>query len=241
MLTYQIAQCCKTLKLGSSLARNSETVETDDRQQYLLELLRMEIAGREKAKTERLIQKAGFPARKELKDFVYDEVKVPSGLTPAVLESGDFIANKENLILYGNVGTGKTHLAAALGLEACRKGRKVGFYRTAALVNRLTEAREAGVLSKKLAEIHKLDLIILDEWGYVPMDRTAAQLLFEVVSDSYERRSVILTTNLEFSRWVSLFYDEQMTAAMIDRLVHHSYILLFDGSSNRVRNSTARG
>ena len=97
------------------------------------------------------------------------------------------------------------------------------------------------MLSKKLAEIHKLDLIILDEWGYVPMDRTAAQLLFEVVSDSYERRSVILTTNLEFSRWVSLFYDEQMTAAMIDRLVHHSYILLFDGSSNRVRNSTARG
>lgn len=241
MYTAEIARCCRTLKLGRSLANNSENIACEDKQQYLLELLEMEVASREKAKTERLMKRAGFSARKTLTDFVYDEVKLPSGLTPETLAAGDFVENNENLILYGNVGTGKTHLATALGMEACKRGKKVGFFRTSCLVNRLSEAKEAGTLCKKLNEIHKLDLLILDEWGYVPMDRTAAQLLFEVISDSYERRSVILTTNLEFSRWVTLFYDEQMTAAMIDRLVHHSYILLFDGSSNRVKNAMSHG
>jgi DNA replication protein DnaC len=124
-----------------------------------------------------------------------------------------------------------------MGMEACRRGMKVGFYRTANLVNRLSDAKKAGELTKLLNTIRKQDLLILDEWGYVPLDREAAQLLFQVISDSYERRSVVLTTNLEFSRWVSIFYDEQMTAAIIDRLIHHSYLLIFDGSSNRVRNS----
>ena len=115
-----------------------------------------------------------------------------------------------------------------------------GFYRTANLVNRLSEAKKTGRLGKLMTSLSKLDLLICDEWGYVPLDREAAQLLFQIISDSYERRSVIITTNLEFSRWVGIFYDEQMTAAIIDRLVHHSYLLLFDGPSNRVRDSLMR-
>lgn len=134
MLTYQIAQCCKTLQTWQQSGpqqRNSR-----DRRQTAISPRTAQDGniGKRKGKNRTAHPESRLPARKELKDFVYDEVKVPSGLTPAVLESGDFIANKENLILYGNVGTGKTHLAAALGLEACRKGRKVGFYRTAALV-----------------------------------------------------------------------------------------------------------
>ncbi|MGB4570770.1 MAG: ATP-binding protein, partial [Tepidanaerobacteraceae bacterium] len=110
----------------------------------------------------------------------------------------------------------------------------------AALVNRLVEARKGGELSGLLKQLSKPDLLICDEWGYVPLDREGAQLLFQVISDCYERRSVVITTNLEFSRWASIFYDEQMTAAMIDRLIHHSYLLIFDGQSYRMRQSLMR-
>jgi len=138
------------------------------------------------------------------------------------------------------VGTGKTHLATAIGVEACRKGYNVKFFRTAALVNRLVEARKGGELSGLLKQLTKADLLICDEWGYVPVDREGAQLLFQVISDCYEQRSIIITTNLEFSRWMSVFYDEQMTAAIIDRLIHHCYLLIFDGQSYRMKQSLMR-
>jgi DNA replication protein DnaC len=240
MLKNEIAACCKRLRLSRNLVDNSEMVHGESFQEYLLELLKLEIRHRESSKRERLVKNANFYSYKTFEDFRFDEVKLPSGLTPEDLKQCAFIDEKRNLILYGNVGTGKTHLAIALGIEACRKGLKVGFYRTANLVNQLSDAKKSGELSKLLASIRKLDLLICDEWGYVPLDRDAAQLLFQVISDSYERRSVILTTNLEFSRWVGIFYDEQMTAAIIDRLVHHSYLLLFDGPSNRVRDSLMR-
>lgn len=236
----EIASCCKRLKLSRNLAANSAAITSEDPQEYLLELLREEVDYREKIKTERLIKTAGFYTRKQFDGFSFDEVKLPKDVTPEYLREGRFIQETKNLILYGNVGTGKTHLAEAIGMEACKRGQKVGFYRTALLVNQLADARKAGTYTKTLTALRKLDLLICDEWGYVPMDRTAAQLLFQVISDSYEKRSVIITTNLEFSRWVGIFYDEQMTAAMIDRLVHHSYILLFDGQSNRVRDSLMR-
>ena len=240
MLNAEIAVCCKKLRLSRNLADNSETVEAASFQEYLLELLKLEITHREQSRKDRLIKSANFYSLKSFGDFRFDEVKLPSGVTPEYLKQGTFIDEVKNLILYGNVGTGKTHLAIALGIEACRRGLKVGFYRTASLVNQLADARKNKNLSKILASIRKLDLLICDEWGYVPLDRDAAQLLFQVVSESYEKRSVILTTNLEFSRWIGIFYDEQMTAAIIDRLVHHSYLLLFDGPSNRVRDSLMR-
>jgi DNA replication protein DnaC len=113
----------------------------------------------------------------------------------------------------------------------------VRFFRTAALVNRLSEAQKKSELNAFMKTLMKADLIICDEWGYVPLDRDGSKLLFQVISECYEQRSVIITTNLEFSKWVHIFYDEQMTSAMIDRLVHHSHLLLFEGQSFRIRNS----
>lgn len=139
--------------------------------------------------------------------------------------------------MYGNVGTGKTFLSTALGVEACKKGVETKFFRTAALVNKLSEAKKSGTLSAFLKKITKAELIICDEWGYVPLDRTGAQLLFEVISECYERRTLIINTNIEFSRWVNVFYDEQMTGAILDRVLHHCHLLLFPGPSNRMRES----
>ena len=115
------------------------------------------------------------------------------------------------MIFYGNVGTGKTHLATAIGVKACSKGKVVRFFRTAALVNQLSNAQKKGELGQLLERLSKVDLLICDEWGYVPLDRDGSKLLFQVVSECYEQRSVIITTNLEFSKWVNIFY-EQMTA-----------------------------
>lgn len=140
--------------------------------------------------------------------------------------------------MYGRTGTGKTMLSTALGVTACQKGIPVKFYRTAALVNQLSEAKKAGTLSMLLKKLHKASVVILDEFGYVPYDRTGAQLLFDFLSEIHEQKSVILNTNLEFSRWVNILYDEQMTAALVGRLMHHCYLLLFPGENNRLRESS---
>lgn len=134
------------------------------------------------------------------------------------------------------MGTGKSYLAIAAGVAACNNEKTVRFFRTAALINKLSEAQKKGELGKFLKKLYKADLIICDEWGYVPLDKDGSKLLFQIISDCYEQKSVVITTNLEFSRWVNIFYDEQMTAAMIDRLVHHSYLLLFEGKSYRIRD-----
>jgi len=235
----RIAQCCKRLRLRK-LTDNLALVDESDPEQYVLRLLEMEVAHRDRVRVDRAIKTAGFYALKSLEDFRFDEVTLPAALTPEALASLQFIEDRENLILYGNVGTGKTHLATALGIEACKAGRRVAFYRTAALVNTLIRLNEGGELDAFLKRIEKLDLLICDEWGYVPVDRDGAQLLFQVVSACYEKRSLILTTNLEFSKWATIFVDETMTTAIIDRLVHHSHLLIFDGESHRVKHSLMR-
>lgn len=240
MLTKEIAACCKALKLSRNLVDNCSVVQADTHEEFLYQLLQLELEYRNAKRKERLLKNAGFYSIKTFKDFIFDEIRMPQGLTPEDLKECRFLEDKLNLIFYGNVGTGKTHLATAIGVEACKKGYNVKFFRTAALVNQLSEMRKEGGLSQFLKKINKVDLLICDEWGYVPLEREGAQLLFQVISDCYERRSVIVTTNLEFSRWVGIFYDEQMTAAMIDRLVHHSHLLIFDGQSYRMRNSLMR-
>ena len=169
--------------------------------------------------------------------YSFDEIRLPAELSVNELKEAAFIGEKKNLILYGNVGTGKTHLATAIGIEACNRGKAVRFFRTAALVNQLSDDQKKGEINRFLKQLSKVDLLICDEWGYVPLDRDGSKLLFQVISDCYEQRRVIITTNLEFSKWGNIFYDEQMTAAMIDRLVHHSYLLLFDGQIYRIKNS----
>ena len=128
--------------------------------------------------TKGCLKRAGFYAIKTFVDYSCDEIKLPSNLTPQELKDCKFVEEKKNLIFYGNIGTGKTHLATAIGVEACKKGLSVKFYRTAALVNRLREARKEGEISRILKALSKLDLLICDEWGYIPLDREGAQLLF---------------------------------------------------------------
>jgi len=233
----QIAYCCKKLRLGRKIVDVFEEVEADNNQEYLMKILQIALDTRETSRKNRLVKQAGFYAMKTFEDFSFEEIRLPQDLSPEELKKASFVDEKKNLILYGNVGTGKTHLAQAIGLEACKQNKVVRFFRTAALVNRLSEAQKKSELNVFMKTLMKADLVICDEWGYVPLDRDGSKLLFQVISECYEQRSVIITTNLEFSKWVHIFYDEQMTAAMIDRLVHHSHLLLFEGQSFRIRNS----
>lgn len=238
MLKNEIAACCRALKLGHNIVDMFESVTADTHQEYLLKLLRSEVEHRTLARQRMLLNKAGFYSIKPFNGFRFDEVTLPSGITPEYLRNCSFIDTKTNLVMYGNVGTGKTYLSIALGVEACKKGIPTVFYRTAALVNKLSEAKKSGTLSALMKQITKAELIICDEWGYVPLDRTGAQLLFEVISECYERKTLIINTNIEFSRWVNVFYDDQMTGAILDRILHHCHLLLFPGPSNRMRESS---
>jgi DNA replication protein DnaC len=238
MLEQEIINCCKKLKLSRNLADASQTTQGESHQEYLYKLLSAELRNREQMRTAKLVNSAGFYSIKTFSDFRFDEITLPADLTPESLKSLEFISEKKNIIMYGRTGTGKTMLSTALGVSACQKGIPVQFYRTAALVNRLSEAKKAGILGVLLKKLNKASVIILDEWGYVPYDRTGAQLLFDYLSEIHEQKSIILNTNLEFSRWVNVLYDEQMTAALVGRLMHHCYLLLFPGENNRLRESS---
>lgn len=238
MLTTEIAACCKRLRLSKNIVENAKQIEAETHQEYLLKLLQSEILHREEARKDKLLKNAGFYTIKAFESFIFDEVTLPAAVTVEYLRNCEFLETKTNLVMYGNVGTGKTHLSTAIGVEACRRGMEVRFFRTAGLVNRLSEFKKNGQLSSFIKKIVKADLIICDEWGYVPLDRTGAQLLFEVISECYEQKSIIINTNIEFSRWVNVFYDEQMTGAILDRLLHHCHLLLFSGASHRMKESS---
>jgi DNA replication protein DnaC len=240
MMLAEIADCCKELKLSRNIVEMADKIEASSHQDFLLKLLQSELRHREQARKQKLLNNANFYCLKDFDSFKFDEVTLPASITSEYLKNCDFIESKTNIVMYGNVGTGKTYLSIALGIEACKKGVETRFYRTAALVNKLSECRKNGTLSSLMKQINKAKLIILDEWGYVPLDRVGAQLLFEIVSECYEQKSVIINTNIEFSRWVNVFYDEQMTSAIIDRLLHHCHLILFQGPSNRMRESSIK-
>ena len=233
----RIAVACRRLALSPQVVTACETTATPTQEAFLLQVLEAEVAHRDTLRRTRLVSRAGFPVPKSLTDYDRHRVTLPSTLTWGDLESGAYEAAHRNVVLYGPVGTGKTHLAIALGLQACERGRAVHFYTVTDLVLRLSDARRTGTLDRLLQEIHRTDLLILDEWGYVPVDKDGSQLLFRIVADSYETRSLILTTNLEFSKWGGIFTDDQMAAAMIDRLAHHGYLLLFQGESYRMAHA----
>lgn len=238
MLEDKIIDCCKKLKLSRNLADMAQTTEGESHQEYLYKLLSAELKNREQGRVAKLINSAGFYSIKTFEGFRFDEITIPSDLTLESLKALNFIREKKNIIMYGRTGTGKTMLSIALGVAACQKGIPVKFYRTAALVNQLSEAKKAGILGMLLKKLDKASVIILDEWGYVPYDRTGAQLLFDYLSQIHEQKPIILNTNLEFSRWVNVLYDEQMTAALVGRLMHHCHLLLFPGENNRLRESS---
>jgi len=236
----EVAACCKELRLSQNIVDMAEKIEAETHIDFLVQLFRSELEHREKKRIDKLLKNAGFYTLKDFSGFRFDDVTLPSSVTPEYLKNCAFLETKSNIVMYGNVGTGKTYLSIALGVEACKKGIETRFFRTAGLVNRLSEEKKKGTLSKFMKQILKADLLILDEWGYVPLDRTGAQLLFEIISECYERKSLIINTNIEFSRWVNVFYDEQMTSAIVDRVLHHCHLLLFDGPSNRIKESGLR-
>jgi DNA replication protein DnaC len=240
MLTAEISACCKQLKLSRNIVEMAEKVQAESHQEYLLKLLQSELEHRESQRKDKFLKNAGFYSIKTLDGFRFDEVTLPAAVSTDYLRNCEFIKTKTNLVMYGNVGTGKTYLSMALGIEACKKGIETRFFRTAALVNRLSEAKKSGTLSAFMKKLASSELLICDEWGYVPLDRTGAQLLFEVISECYERKTLIINTNIEFSRWVNVFYDEQMTGAILDRVLHHCHLLLFPGQSQRIRESELR-
>lgn len=232
-----IEDMMKKLKLGH-LAREWQSVEFQDEKQYLCELLQLELNQREVNAINRSTKSSGFQVLKTLDEFQWHtQIQLPNQCTSQELESLDFIQKRENLVLLGSVGTGKTHLATALGLEACQKRYSVRFFTVATLSNLLLEKQEKGTLSTFLRKLKQIDLLILDELGFVPLHQKSAQLLFQVISDCYERKSVILTSNLEFSQWNTVFGDNKLTTALIDRVVHHSHILVFSGESYRLSQS----
>jgi len=232
-----ISLYCRELKLGQGFVENIYKTEAATHEEFLLKLLENEMIKRKAMRKTKCIKSAKFDLIKTFEGYEFREVQIPRSISREEIVNAEFIERKENLLLYGQVGTGKTHLATAIGVAACNQLKSVRFYRTAALVNELIEAKKNGNLNKFLKQLCTLDLLICDEWGYIPLDREGAQLLFQVIADCYEKRSVIITTNLEFGKWNTVFYDERLTSAIIDRLIHHSHILMFAGASYRLKNT----
>lgn len=235
----ELAELCKELRIGN-LEELLPEVNFEEPEQYITDLLALAVEQRKNRRVKRLINQANFPLIKTLDNYDFTPVDFPDSLDREKLLSLNFLQDKENVLMLGSVGTGKTHLATALGLKACSLGHKVKFYRAIDLTNELLEKHEEGKAGKLIKAIAKVDLLILDELGYIPFSQKAAELLFSVISNCYEKQSMIVTTNLEFGRWNEIFGDDRLTAALVDRVIHHAHILAFTGKSYRFKQAMER-
>ena len=207
---------------------------------YLQRLAERELIDRERRAAERRIKAAKFPVIKTLDTFAFDAQPSINEKLVRELSNGGYIDSRENVILVGNSGTGKTHLACALAFSACTQGKKVRFFTVTDLVTQLTEAREERQLKRMLNQLQRHDLIVLDELGYVPFSQHGAELLFDVISRCYERVSLIVSTNLPFEQWTEVCGSERLTGAILDRLTHRVHILEANGESYRLKESQRR-
>ena len=223
----------KELKLPSFLREYGKmaaqcTAEGVDYPEYLLRLAELELIDRHQRMVERRIRAARFPAVKSLDTFDFPSIPSVNKVLVMELARCEYIERRENVIAVGNSGTGETHVALGLGLAACQQGMSVGFTTAAAVVHEMMEARD---------ERRLLNLLIIDELGFVPLSRTGAELLFEVFSQRYEQGSILVTTNLPFDEWTEVFGSERLTGALLDRLTHHVHILEMNGESYRLKRS----
>jgi len=235
-----VEQTMRTLKLGG-MAKEWRRVIYQDSEQYMRDLLEIEVREREANRMTRMVKQAGFRVIKTLDNFIWKQtIEVPDTITREEIEAAAFVNNKENLVLMGAVGTGKTHLATAVALNLCRQGRHVRFYTATGLANILQEKQQKGALTSFMESLRKVELLVLDEIGFITLHKEAGELLYQVVSECYEQKSLIFTSNLEFSQWSTVFGNNKLTAAMIGRLIHHSHILIFSGADHRLEESLHR-
>jgi DNA replication protein DnaC len=217
-------------RFAEDAARNNQSYD-----RFLLALTEQEVAQRDLNRQRQALKAAHFPLLKELADFDFSAIPQLNKQRILDLARGEYIKQTMPIILVGNPGLGKTHVATGLAVAGCRQGYRVRFYNTAALVNELLLAQEQHRLSKFLATALKHNLIVLDELGFIPFSATGAQLMFQFCSTLHERVALIVTTNLKFAHWTQVFGNEQLTAALLDRLTHRAHILEFIGESFRFR------
>lgn len=211
--------------------------EDVDHPRYLLRLCELEMLERERRATERRIRAARFSVIKSLDSFNF--LAIPSLNKSLVLELArcEYIGRRENVLALGNSGTGKTHVALGLGLAACQQGYRVRFTTAAALVHELIEAKDEKRLLRFQKQLARHELLIIDELGFVPLSKSGAELLFEILSQRYERSSTFITSNLPFNEWTEILGSERLTGALLDRLTHHVHILEMNGPSYRLQES----
>jgi DNA replication protein DnaC len=239
--TAELAYLTRALKaptLRAAVERLAERARAESwtHEEFLAACLQREVSARESHGGEGRIRAARFPARKALEDFDFDHQRSLKRDQIAHLGTLDFVASKENVIFLGPPGTGKTHLSIGLGIRACQAGHRVAFATAAQWVGRLAEAHHAGRLQDELVKLGRIPLLIVDEVGYIPFEAEAANLFFQLVSNRYERASLIVTSNKPFGRWGEVFGDDVVAAAMIDRLVHHAEVVSLKGDSYRLKD-----
>jgi DNA replication protein DnaC len=235
----------KTLKLPTFLREYSKVArqcaaEGLDHIQFLARLVELELIDRERRMIERRIKAARFPAVKSIDSFDFKAIPSLNKMQVLELARCEWIERRENVIALGPSGTGKTHIALGLGLAACQKGLAVGFTTAAALVHELMEARDERRLLRLQKQLVRHKLLIIDELGFVPLSKTGAELLFEMISQRYEQGAILITSNLPFDEWTEIFGSERLTGALLDRLTHHVNILEMNGDSYRLSESRSR-
>ncbi|VDN47162.1 AAA family ATPase [Petrocella atlantisensis] len=241
IVNQQIKLLSKAMKLSSFQSYEQVLRDSKENQQtyeeFLLQLLKVEAGNRKENKLIRLKRQAKFPFEKSLEEFELNRLQHIDSSTIFELASCEFVKKKENIILIGNPGTGKTHLSIALGLKACLNGFKVHFTTAASLATELVEAESEQRLGKFIRQLSRIDLLILDELSYLSFNKYQSELLFQVISERSERGSVVISTNLEFSKWEEFFPDTLLTNALIDRVTFNAHILNMNGDSYRLSKS----